>query len=288
MPPNTRATRCRCRWRSASSGSWASAAGATITRRNWHCSKSWRRIGPKIGGFSGYLGWARIETGAVAAGTRLVERSLALNPRNAHGAHQRAHGYFEMGDSEGGAAFIEDWLAGLRARRPSALPSVVASGAVRAGARQQRARDGDSTRCDPAGGRVVGADAEPRRFGVVSVALAALRRDADAGRRLGGGRGPCPPAFSAGKPGLCRSARRLAEAATGDDEAAARPHRRAAGSGAGGEIAAGRGRRRRCARGSSAGARRSRRGRPQCSKPHSATCRASAAATPSARSSRIP
>ena len=62
--------------------------------------------------FLGYLGWAEIETGAVAAGTRRVERSLELNPRNAHGAHQRAHGYFEAGDAEGGAAFIEDWLAG--------------------------------------------------------------------------------------------------------------------------------------------------------------------------------
>jgi hypothetical protein len=36
--------------------------------------------------FLGYLGWAQIETGTVVAGTRLVERSLALNPRNAHGA----------------------------------------------------------------------------------------------------------------------------------------------------------------------------------------------------------
>ena len=62
--------------------------------------------------FTGYLGWAQIETGAVAAGTRLVERSLALNPRNAHGAHQRVHGYFEAGDAAGGADFIEHWLAG--------------------------------------------------------------------------------------------------------------------------------------------------------------------------------
>ena len=60
--------------------------------------------------FLGYLGWAQIETGAVAAGTRLVERSLALNPRNAHAAHQRAHGFFEAGDVEGGAAFVGDWL----------------------------------------------------------------------------------------------------------------------------------------------------------------------------------
>jgi tetratricopeptide (TPR) repeat protein len=62
--------------------------------------------------FTGYLGWAQIETGAVVAGTRLVERSLALNPRNAHGAHQRVHGYFEAGDAAGGADFIEHWLAG--------------------------------------------------------------------------------------------------------------------------------------------------------------------------------
>ncbi len=62
--------------------------------------------------FSGYLGWAQIETGAVAAGTRLVERSLELNPRNAHGAHQRAHGFFEAGDADGGAGFVADWLAG--------------------------------------------------------------------------------------------------------------------------------------------------------------------------------
>jgi hypothetical protein len=62
--------------------------------------------------FLGYLGWAQIETGAVAAGTRAVDRSLELNPGNAHGARQRAHGFFEAGDAEGGAAFIENWLRG--------------------------------------------------------------------------------------------------------------------------------------------------------------------------------
>jgi hypothetical protein len=60
--------------------------------------------------FLGYLGWAYIETGEVAAGTRLVERSLAGNPRNAHAAHQRVHGFFESGDAAGGAAFTEAWL----------------------------------------------------------------------------------------------------------------------------------------------------------------------------------
>jgi tetratricopeptide (TPR) repeat protein len=62
--------------------------------------------------FLGYLGWAYIETGQVAKGTRLVERSLARNPRNAHAAHQRVHGFFEVGDVVGGAGFIENWLQG--------------------------------------------------------------------------------------------------------------------------------------------------------------------------------
>jgi hypothetical protein len=60
--------------------------------------------------FLGYLGWAYIETGEVAKGTDLVERSLAGNPRNAHAAHQRIHGFFEAGDAENGAGFIENWL----------------------------------------------------------------------------------------------------------------------------------------------------------------------------------
>ena len=60
--------------------------------------------------FLGYLGWAYIETGEVALGTRLVERSLAANPRNAHAAHQRVHGFFELGDAAGGAGFVEAWL----------------------------------------------------------------------------------------------------------------------------------------------------------------------------------
>ena len=62
--------------------------------------------------FLGYLGWAYIETGAVATGTKLVERSLAGNPGNAHAAHQRVHGFFEAGDATGGTGFVDDWLKG--------------------------------------------------------------------------------------------------------------------------------------------------------------------------------
>jgi hypothetical protein len=39
-----------------------------------------------------------------------VKLSLAGNPRNAHAAHQRVHGFFESGDAAGGAAFLEAWL----------------------------------------------------------------------------------------------------------------------------------------------------------------------------------
>ncbi len=62
--------------------------------------------------FLTYLGWARIETGDVGTGAHEVERALALNPHNAFAAHARAHGYYEAGDAESGAVFIEAWLPG--------------------------------------------------------------------------------------------------------------------------------------------------------------------------------
>ena len=60
--------------------------------------------------FLTYLGWARIELGDVARGAAEVERALDGNPRNAFAAHARAHGYYEAGDAEAGAKFIEGWL----------------------------------------------------------------------------------------------------------------------------------------------------------------------------------
>jgi hypothetical protein len=66
--------------------------------------------------FLTYLGWARIETGDVAAGAREVERALALNPANAYAAHARAHGFYEAGEAEDGAAFIAGWLPGYDRR----------------------------------------------------------------------------------------------------------------------------------------------------------------------------
>lgn len=57
-----------------------------------------------------FLGWARIETGDIAAGIAEVERSLSLNPRNAWGAHALVHGYYEAGDVEAGADYVAGWL----------------------------------------------------------------------------------------------------------------------------------------------------------------------------------
>ena len=62
--------------------------------------------------FLGYLGWSRVETGDPKGGAALLDRSLALNPRNAHGAHSRAHAYVEQGQAEAGAKFLAAWLPG--------------------------------------------------------------------------------------------------------------------------------------------------------------------------------
>jgi len=62
--------------------------------------------------FLTYLGWARIELGDIVRGAAEVERALAGNPRNAYAAHARTHGYFEAGEADAGAAFIDSWLPG--------------------------------------------------------------------------------------------------------------------------------------------------------------------------------
>jgi tetratricopeptide (TPR) repeat protein len=41
---------------------------------------------------------------------RLAESSLALNPRNAAGAHPLAHVFFESNDHAGGRSFLADWI----------------------------------------------------------------------------------------------------------------------------------------------------------------------------------
>ena len=60
--------------------------------------------------FAGALGFARTEALGWRAGAPLVERALALAPRNAHAAHAWAHVCYERGDDRDGAEFVARWL----------------------------------------------------------------------------------------------------------------------------------------------------------------------------------
>jgi tetratricopeptide (TPR) repeat protein len=59
--------------------------------------------------FLGMHAFAQVECGQIDRALAKVERSLALNGRNAHGAHIRAHVYYESGEREGGLAYLSDW-----------------------------------------------------------------------------------------------------------------------------------------------------------------------------------
>jgi len=50
------------------------------------------------------------ETGQVRASLDLMERALALNPRNANGAHFKAHAQYEAGDTAAGRRYLADWM----------------------------------------------------------------------------------------------------------------------------------------------------------------------------------
>jgi len=53
--------------------------------------------------------FSQVEAGQTGPATDTIERSLALNPRNAHGAHIRAHVYYEAGETAAGYGYIADW-----------------------------------------------------------------------------------------------------------------------------------------------------------------------------------
>lgn len=56
------------------------------------------------------------EVGRVDEASAMVDRSLALNPRNAHAAHVRSPASYGAGDRAAGLAFLEDWLMGYDRR----------------------------------------------------------------------------------------------------------------------------------------------------------------------------
>ena len=53
--------------------------------------------------------FSQIEAGQTGPATETIERSLALEPDNAHGAHIRAHVYYEAGETKAGFDHIEAW-----------------------------------------------------------------------------------------------------------------------------------------------------------------------------------
>ena len=61
--------------------------------------------------FLSYHAMALSEDGRLAQARRKIERSVALNPKNAHGAHGFAHVYYESGEPDTARAFLLPWLA---------------------------------------------------------------------------------------------------------------------------------------------------------------------------------
>lgn len=59
--------------------------------------------------FLGQHAFSQVEAGQTGPATASIERSMALNPKNAHGAHIRSHVYYEAGETEAGYGYIAGW-----------------------------------------------------------------------------------------------------------------------------------------------------------------------------------
>lgn len=53
--------------------------------------------------------FSQVEAGQTGPATETIERSLAINPRNAHAAHIRSHVYYEAGETGAGYRYIDGW-----------------------------------------------------------------------------------------------------------------------------------------------------------------------------------
>ena len=56
--------------------------------------------------------FALCETGRIDMADRYIDRSLALCPENANGAHIRSHVWYEAGEVDAGRRYLADWLSG--------------------------------------------------------------------------------------------------------------------------------------------------------------------------------
>ncbi|MCB1511155.1 MAG: tetratricopeptide repeat protein [Hyphomicrobiaceae bacterium] len=80
-----------------------------------------QRLEPHYGAdwwFDSVLAFAQIEVGQTAVAVKTIERSLAAAPRSGHGAHIRAHIYYERGETEAGYRYITDWRKDYDKRAP--------------------------------------------------------------------------------------------------------------------------------------------------------------------------
>ncbi|HJU30655.1 MAG TPA: tetratricopeptide repeat protein [Hyphomicrobiaceae bacterium] len=59
--------------------------------------------------FTSALAFAQVEVGEIDRARTTIDRSLAVHPRNANGAHIRAHVYYEAGEREAGLAYLTGW-----------------------------------------------------------------------------------------------------------------------------------------------------------------------------------
>ena len=66
--------------------------------------------------FSSALAFTYHEVDRYEESRRLSERSLQQYPGNANASHNLAHIYFETLDTEAGAAFLDEWMAGYDPR----------------------------------------------------------------------------------------------------------------------------------------------------------------------------
>lgn len=60
--------------------------------------------------FQAVYAFALEEVGRLDEALDLIERSMAANPRNAHGAHIKAHVLYEMGEDRRALDYLEGWL----------------------------------------------------------------------------------------------------------------------------------------------------------------------------------
>ena len=60
--------------------------------------------------FQSALAFAACECGQLDEASSLIERSMAANPRNAHGAHIKVHVLYERGEHQAALDYLEDWM----------------------------------------------------------------------------------------------------------------------------------------------------------------------------------